>query len=86
MPKGRKDDTHEVKRPSHYVGVFGMEVEEVLRNFLPKYGDGYMAHRVGSAIEYLLRAPEKNGRQDIEKAQRNLYMLLEYLDYGEEDV
>lgn len=42
--------TNTVNKPSHYIGVNGMEVEEVLQNFLPKYKDPYVSHRVGSAI------------------------------------
>lgn len=68
-----------VDKPSHYIGINGLEVEEVLRNFIPKIKDPYVAHRVASAIEYLLRHPEKNGNQDIEKAGKNLDQALEYI-------
>lgn len=67
-----------VAKPKHYIGVYGLEVEEVLQNFLPKITDGYVAHRVGSLIEYVLRHPEKNGCEDLEKAQRNLKQVFDY--------
>lgn len=69
-----------VKQPSHYIGEYGLEVEEVLRNFLPRYENAYVAHRIGSAIEYLLRAPLKNGKQDLEKARYNIKQALDELD------
>lgn len=72
--------TNTVNKPSHYIGVNGMEVEEVLQNFLPKYKDPYMSHRVGSAIEYQLRAPEKNGLEDLKKARKNLDQAIEYAE------
>lgn len=67
-----------VNKPKHYIGIKGLEVEEVLQNFMPKYKDGYSAHRAASAIEYILRSPEKNGSQDIEKAIRNLQQMMEH--------
>lgn len=65
-----------VNKPKHYVGCKGLEVEEVLRNFLVYYPDPYIAHRVASAIEYLLRAPRKNGIEDIKKAHYNLEQAI----------
>ncbi len=65
-----------INKPKHYVGIGGLEVEEVLRNFIPRYVDAYQGHRVASAIEYLLRAPLKNEEQDIEKAIKCLQMSL----------
>ena len=65
-----------VKQPNHYIGEYGLEVEEILRNFLPRYENSYVAHRIGSAIEYLLRAPLKNGKQDLEKAKYNIEQAL----------
>lgn len=70
--------TDNVNKPKHYIGINGLEVEEVTQNFLPRYTDGYVSHRVGSAIEYLLRAPLKNGLEDIEKAKENLEQVILY--------
>lgn len=74
-----------VNQPNHYIGEYGLEVEDVLRNFIPRYTDPYVGHRVASAIEYLLRSPLKNQRQDIEKAGKNIQQALAYLDMTEED-
>ena len=75
--KGNKDM---VNQPNHYIGEYGLEVEDVLRNFIPRYTDPYVGHRIASAIEYLLRSPLKNGQQDIEKARKNLDQALGYME------
>lgn len=67
-----------VNKPNHYIGEHGIEVEEVLRNFLTRYANSYEAHRIASAIEYLLRSPLKNGTEDLRKAKRNIEQVLEY--------
>ncbi|WP_373749999.1 DUF3310 domain-containing protein [Jeotgalibaca porci] len=74
-----------INQPPHYVGKQGLEVEAVLQNFIPRYEDPYVGHRVASAIEYLLRSPLKNQRQDIEKAGKNIQQALAYLDMTEEE-
>ena len=66
--------------PNHYIGENGLEVEEILQQFIVRYKDAYVAHRVASAIEYLLRAPLKNGNEDIRKARKNIDQVLEYID------
>lgn len=75
--EGKDNDL--VKSPNHYIGELGLEVEEVLRNFIPRYEDAYVAHRIASAIEYLLRSPLKNGTQDLEKARYNIGQALEHI-------
>ena len=64
--------------PNHYIGENGLEVEEILQQFIVRYKNPYVAHRVASAIEYLLRAPLKNGYDDIEKAGTNIDQIMEY--------
>ena len=77
------NDNNMVDKPNHYIGDLGLEVETVLRNFIPRYEDAYVAHRVASAIEYLLRSPLKNGTQDLEKASYNIQQALEHLKGAE---
>ena len=83
LPKLSNPDM--VNKPNHYIGEYGLEVEDVLRNFIPRYTDPYVGHRIASAIEYLLRSPLKNQRQDIEKAGKNIQQALAYLDMIEEE-
>lgn len=69
-----------VNKPKHYVGVEGLEVEKVLKNFIPRYKDAYVAHRAASSIEYILRSPMKNGLEDLKKARMNLDQAIGYLE------
>lgn len=65
-----------VNHPEHYQGVKGLEVKEVLENFV-KNKSGMEAHRWCSAVEYLLRYAEKNGVEDLKKAKKNIDWLIE---------
>lgn len=65
-----------VNHPEHYQGVKGLEVKEVLENFV-KNKSGMEAHRWCSAVEYLLRYAEKNGVEDLKKARKNIDWLIE---------
>lgn len=69
-----------VFNPNHYIGLKGLEAEEVLRNFIPYYTDGYVAHRIASSVEYLLRAPRKNGLEDLKKSRYNIDQAIEHIE------
>lgn len=69
-------ENNAVVKPSHYVGTNGLEVKQVLEEFV-KDKSGMVAHRWCSAVEYLLRAYEKNGKEDLEKAKMNIEWLIE---------
>lgn len=69
-----------IRHVKHYFGIFDLEVETVLQNFIPKFQDAYIGHRVASAVEYLLRSPEKNGIEDVKKAHRNLEQAVEHYE------
>lgn len=75
-----------VNSPHHYIGDQGLEVESVLFNFIPRYKDGYVAHRISSATEYILRAPLKNKIEDLKKAKKNIEQALEYLEQTNTEV
>jgi len=74
-----------VVMPVHYIGEQGLEVENILHNFIPRYQDAYVAHRIASALEYLLRAPLKNKQEDLQKAKRNIEQALDYIVTYEKD-
>ena len=69
-----------IDKPNHYIGIEGLETEEVLRNFIPRYEDSYVGHRVASAMEYLVRAPLKNGLEDLKKARYNLDQAINHIE------
>lgn len=71
----------QVKHPSHYQGTQGLEVIDIMKNFLPKYQDGYVAGMIKDVIKYILRAPSKgNLLQDLKKAREYLNFAIEYLE------
>ncbi|HFI0682459.1 TPA: DUF3310 domain-containing protein [Streptococcus suis] len=73
----------QVKQPKHYQGTQGLEVIEIMKNFLPKYQDGYVAGMIKDVIKYILRAPSKgNLLQDLKKAREYLNYAIEYLEAG----
>lgn len=70
-----------IKQPNHYMGVDGMEAIDVMRNFLPKYKDGYTAAMIKDVIKYVLRAPSKGKMlEDLKKAREYLNYAIEYLE------
>ena len=71
-----------VNRPSHYQGMKGLEVREVMENFVPKYAryGGLVACDIKDAIKYILRAPDKNGLEDLKKAQRMIKYAIDSLE------
>ena len=68
-----------VNHPSHYQGLNGLEVREVMENFVPKYYryGGLVACDIKDAIKYILRAPDKNGLEDLKKAQRMIKYAID---------
>lgn len=68
----RITDTHDpVNKPSHYM-LGNIEVKDIIAIVADKYHKGSVAHNVASALEYQMRAPAKNGLEDIKKARKCL--------------
>ena len=65
-----ENKTDMIKNPSHYKGEHGLEVREVQENFVPKYEKygAMVVCDIKDSIKYALRAPDKNGVEDIDKA------------------
>ena len=80
VPLTSDESSEVIVKPKHYIGINGLEVEKINQNFLPKIKDGYVSHRIGSAVEYMLRHPEKNGLEDLKKAKRNLDQIITYME------
>lgn len=73
----RTTDTHDpVNKPSHYM-LGDIEVKDIIAIVANKYHKGSVAHNVASALEYQMRAPEKNGLEDIKKARKCLDFAIE---------
>lgn len=69
-----------VFHPSHYQGDEGLEAREVMQNFTPRYHKygGLVSSDIKDSIKYILRAPLKNGVEDIDKAIN----MLQYAKEG----
>ncbi len=73
----RTTDTHDaVNKPSHYM-LGDIEVKDIIAIVADKYHKGSVAHNVASALEYQMRAPEKNGLEDIKKARKCLDFAID---------
>ncbi|WP_436939438.1 DUF3310 domain-containing protein [Staphylococcus xylosus] len=70
----KRNDT--VNHPSHYM-LGNLEVKDIVALVADKYHKGSVAHNIASAIEYEMRAPEKNGLEDIKKARKCLDFAIE---------
>lgn len=70
-----------VNHPIHYRGVNGLEVFEVMENFLPKYENPFDGYLVGNILKYVLRAPCKGKmNEDLRKAEKHLKMLIKRME------
>lgn len=73
----RTTDTHDpVNKPSHYM-LGDIEVKDIIAIVADKYHKGSVAHNVASALECQMRAPGKNGLEDIKKARKCLDFAIE---------
>lgn len=83
--KRKSNDVQQRKRndvvnsPSHYM-LGSHEVKDIVSLVADKYHKGSVAHNIASALEYQMRAPEKNGLEDIKKARKCLDFAIENWD------
>ena len=80
-----EDKSHKAEdmvfHPSHYQGDEGLEAREVMQNFTPRYHKygGLVSSDIKDSIKYILRAPIKNGVEDIDKAINMLQYAKEVM-------
>ena len=68
-----------VNHPSHYKAKNGMEVIDVIEAFTENL-NGYEAAHTANVIKYVCRWKEKNGLEDLRKAQWYLNRLIENIE------
>lgn len=68
-----------VNHPKHYKAKNGMEVIDVIEAFTANLS-GYEATHTGNVIKYICRWKEKNGLEDLRKAQWYLNRLIENIE------
>lgn len=70
-----------VNHPQHYKGIYGLEVIEVMRNFIVKYQNAYVGAMICNVLKYILRAPSKGKQlEDLKKARKHLDFAIEELE------
>ena len=67
-----------VNHPDHYISESGIETIDVIKAFVADIDDPFAAYCTGNIIKYICRWPNKNGLQDLEKAQWYLNALIEH--------
>ncbi len=79
--KNENEDKDMVNHPQHYKGIYGLEVIEVMRNFISKYQNAYVGAMICSVLKYILRAPSKGKQlEDLKKARKHLDFAIEELE------
>lgn len=78
----QNDETHDnVHHPSHYEILPGIEAIDIIGSVLNANTmdsfTPYAAYCLGNVIKYILRAGQKNGVEDYEKAKVYLDWLIE---------
>ena len=68
-----------VNHPKHYKAKNGMEVIDVIEAFTANL-NGYEATHAGNVIKYICRWKEKNGLEDLKKAQWYLNRLIKNIE------
>ncbi|MDG4506397.1 DUF3310 domain-containing protein [Streptococcus suis] len=71
-----------VTKPRHYQGKYGLEVIEVIKNFLTE--EELRGYYKGNTIKYILRERSKNGLEDLKKLDRYLDWLIEETEKANE--
>ena len=70
-----------VNHPAHYQGLDGLEVDEVMQNFIPKYENAYVGAMICNVLKYILCAPSKGKQlEDLKKAKVNLEFAIDKLE------
>lgn len=82
METKKKNDM--VNHPKHYISKTGIEVIDVIEAFTCDL-KGIVATDTGNVIKYMCRWNEKNGVQDLKKAQWYLNHLITHLEKIEEE-
>ena len=66
--------TDNVNHPKHYKSKSGLEVIDIIDDFVPDPGSYYL----GNIIKYILRYQKKGGVEDLEKGRWYLNKLIAY--------
>ncbi|MGV3043509.1 DUF3310 domain-containing protein [Staphylococcus rostri] len=82
IPSNKKVESTVVK-PKHYIFSDGTEAKTFINKITERYKQGSVAYHVGNCAKYIIRAPFKNGLEDLEKAQESLGLAIECWEGGQ---
>ena len=77
-------DDKMVSHPSHYQSKTGLEVIDVIEAFTSDL-KGIEATDTGNVIKYMCRWKNKNGLQDLKKANWYLTHLIEHIENNKKE-
>ncbi|EHS7159205.1 DUF3310 domain-containing protein [Staphylococcus pseudintermedius] len=83
IPSNTKIATHErpaIKKPHHYVFEDGTEVIKIINMLVKRYKQSTVAAQIYNAIKYIIRAPFKNGVEDLKKAKESINFAIKFWD------
>lgn len=80
--EGNKPDM--VNHPQHYISETGLEVIDVIEAFTFDL-KGIEATDTGNIIKYICRWKQKNGLEDLKKAQWYLNHLIKHIQVAEDN-
>ncbi|MCS4486361.1 DUF3310 domain-containing protein [Staphylococcus americanisciuri] len=76
IPSSKEVESTVVK-PKHYIFSDGTEAKTFINKIAERYKQGSVAYHVGNCAKYIIRAPFKNGLEDLKKAQESLGLAIE---------
>ncbi|HAR6206845.1 DUF3310 domain-containing protein [Staphylococcus pseudintermedius] len=81
IPSNTKIATHsEVKKPHHYMFEDGTEAIKIINMIVKRYKQSIVAAQIYNAIKYIIRAPFKNGVEDLKKAKESINFAIKFWD------
>lgn len=86
IPSNTKIATHErpaIKKPHHYVFEDGTEAIKIINMLVKRYKQSTVAAQIYNAIKYIIRAPFKNGIEDLKKAKESINFAIKFWDNKE---
>lgn len=79
MEMSSKPAVDKVNHPKHYQGSNGLEVIDVIESFTENL-KGAEATNTGNILKYVCRWKEKNGLEDLKKAEWYLKRLIKFVE------
>ncbi|EHV5300887.1 DUF3310 domain-containing protein, partial [Staphylococcus pseudintermedius] len=69
-----------IKKPHHYVFEDGTEAIKIINMLVKRYKQSTVAAQIYNAIKYIIRAPFKNGVEDLKKAKESINFAIKFWD------